>query len=461
MNSFLGKKRKLGAELNPLFAVENNYSFLSRTDQSRMSQVCSRWSKDIGSPYLWKTMKFYLPEHYHSSEIYPEVKFACQHASMFRHVEIICKRVRTHLKSVIWKQLKLFLKAITDSSQFSSLKFINIGFYFHNLNSIIRKDLFKTIITFFISQKNLKTVVFQGSRFSKEEGLKLLRAILHSESNTIRHLTLRGFINENSSTVGNKYKSDLLEVCGRIANIESLEVDYAQTFEDVINCLYEKFCYSDYQFNKNKPSMSSLIIHCEDTRQSISRGILPRTWKYLKKVCPDLKVKMDVTIHNNLNREMGKFLVSKIPLQTLDFRFEKLLSSNADIRNLFTYFENCKYQDHLKILNVLWMPFVSEFESSLIPFVQTCKKLQTLHLHAQSTPIGIENILKAFLENSPASMKSITIWICQLQEEEDEDSFRALSEEYYPLFTAQGIDCFLIVDPRQRRQRQEQNVITT
>ncbi|KAF8786868.1 hypothetical protein HNY73_008527 [Argiope bruennichi] len=444
----------------PSLAIENIYSFLSRIDQSRMSQVCSRWANDFNSPCLWKTMKFYLPEQDYSSEIYPEVRFARKYASMFRHVEITCKRVRTHLIRVIWKQLKLFLQALESSSQLASIKFFKMKNYFRHLDDILYEDLFKTIINLFNSQKNLKTVVLEESRFSKTEGLDVLKAIFHSESNTIRNLTLRGFVNEAAYTeLNSQYWANLSEVCSRIANVQSLEVDYTQIFEEIINCLYEKLSSGEYQIDKKKPSTSILNIYCEDKGQSGFKGILPETWRYLKNVFPNMKVKMDVTVNHNLNTEMEKFLVKGIPLQALDFRFGKIsTSSRIDISDLFVHLKSCKYQYHLETLNILWMPSIADFIGSVIPFVQSCKKLETFHLHAEYTPIGIENVLKAFLENLPASLKSITLWFNNLQEDEDDDNLRKLSEEYYVLFNSQSIEFFLVVDPCRRLRGRTPNI---
>ncbi|KAF8786616.1 hypothetical protein HNY73_008305 [Argiope bruennichi] len=170
----------------PSPAIENIYTFLSRTDQSRMSLVCSRWSKHFNSPCLWKTFRFYLPEHNYSSDIYPEVRFARKYASMIRHVEIICKRVKNHLIEDISNQLKLFLQAMEFSSHLISIKLINMGNYFRRLEDVEYECLFVYFIRLFYSQENLKTVVFQESRFSKEKGMELLKAIFHSDSHTIR-----------------------------------------------------------------------------------------------------------------------------------------------------------------------------------------------------------------------------------------------------------------------------------
>ncbi|KAF8763746.1 hypothetical protein HNY73_021892 [Argiope bruennichi] len=155
----VSKNKRNWAEL-PSPAIENIYSFLCRTDQSRMSLVCSRWAKDFNSPSLWKTIKFHLPENDYSTEIYPEVRFARKYAFMFRHVEIIFKRIRAHLIDVIWKQLKLFLEAMEFSSQLHSIKFINMGNYFHYLDDIIYEDLFKTIINFFQLSKESQSSCF-------------------------------------------------------------------------------------------------------------------------------------------------------------------------------------------------------------------------------------------------------------------------------------------------------------
>ncbi|GBM11388.1 hypothetical protein AVEN_249135-1 [Araneus ventricosus] len=92
----------------------------------------------------------------------------------------------THLIAVIGRQLRLFLRAMTSSSQLTSIKFINMRSYFRRLDDIDRDDLFIKIASFVNSQGNLKTVVLQESHFSQEEGMELLKAIFHSDSNEIR-----------------------------------------------------------------------------------------------------------------------------------------------------------------------------------------------------------------------------------------------------------------------------------
>ncbi|GBL99094.1 hypothetical protein AVEN_64096-1 [Araneus ventricosus] len=455
-------EQRLNNEINweelPSCAVENIYAFLSRTDQSRMSQVCSRWSDNFNSPRLWKTMKFYLPEDGYSSDIYPEVRFARKYASMFKHVEIVCKSVKIRLIGVICRQLKLFLQAMASSSQLVSIKFINMRNYFRRLDDTHHEDLFQAIISFFSTQENLKTVVFQDSGFSKEKGMELLKAIFHS--NTMTNLTLRGFVNEAAITVfSQQYMLNLSEVCGRIANVQSLEVDYTQIFEDIIHCLYSKISSGDYQLDKKKFGMSTLNIFCEGKRHLGFRGILPGTWKHVRNVFRDLKVKIDVTIHSHLANEMEKFLVKEIPLQSLDFRYEKFSApSRIDISALFTHLRICKYEGHLEALNVLWLPSKADFAGSIIPFVQSCENLQNLHIRVAYTPSGIENILRALLENHPISLKSITLWFNYLNADQPQDNLRALSEEYYPLFKAQGIECFLFVDPSRSLRNRARNI---
>ncbi|GBM35220.1 hypothetical protein AVEN_175824-1 [Araneus ventricosus] len=84
--------------------------------------------------------------------------------------------------------------------------------------------------------------------------MELMRAIFHSDSNTMRNLTLREFVNEAAITVlRQQYMLNLLEVCGGIANVQSLEVDYTQIFPDIMNSLYEKLSPGDYQLDKKKP----------------------------------------------------------------------------------------------------------------------------------------------------------------------------------------------------------------
>ncbi|GBM18305.1 hypothetical protein AVEN_147426-1 [Araneus ventricosus] len=199
-------------------------------------------------------MKFYLPEHDYSSKIYPEVRFARKYASMFRHVEIICKTVRTHLFGVIWRQLKMFLKAMESSSQLSSIKFIDMKDYLINLDGYeVHEEhyqiIIKIVISIFNTQDSIKTVVFEESSFRIEVCSELLKTIFHSDRNTIRNLILRGSINEappfsevqrsrrnmNILRCHQKCVSIFSELCGRMAYIQSLEIDYTQFFEGIMN----------------------------------------------------------------------------------------------------------------------------------------------------------------------------------------------------------------------------------
>ncbi|GBN36854.1 hypothetical protein AVEN_114762-1 [Araneus ventricosus] len=93
-------------------------------------------------------------------------------------------------------QLKLFLQAMTLLSQLTSIRFINMGNYFRHLDCDFNDDLLMAFISFFSSQENLKTVVLQNCRFLPNDGLEILKAIFHCDSNTIINLTLRGFLSK-------------------------------------------------------------------------------------------------------------------------------------------------------------------------------------------------------------------------------------------------------------------------
>ncbi|GFY76373.1 f-box domain-containing protein [Trichonephila inaurata madagascariensis] len=439
----------------PSLAIENIYSFLSRTDQSRMSLVCSRWANVYGSPCIWKTIKFYLPEHEYPSEVYPEVKFVRKYGSMFRHVEIICKRIRTHMLGIIWKQLKFFLLGLVSNSQLVSIKFINMGNYFRHLDDFIRKDVLNSINSFFASQENLRTVVFEDSRLHKEEGMELLSSVYQSNKATLRKLKLRGFVNDSDhNEVSNSYLFKLSSVCGIISTVQNLEIDYTQIFEDILRCFVEQISAGIHQIDKNKHHKPLVNMYCEGLRYMRFQGISPACWKCFANVFPNPRVTVDITIHSNIRNEIGMFLIREMPLKTLDFRFEKTYSSpRVDITSLFDHLLFCKYQDHLEMVNILWMPPIANLASAVIPFLQACKKIQIFHLHAQYISNEIEDILKAMLENHPASLKSITLWFNSAINEEDEYNLNALSEQYYPLLETQGIEIFLLLDPGRRLRR--------
>ncbi|GIX98361.1 f-box domain-containing protein [Caerostris extrusa] len=255
-----------------------------------MSLVCSRWSRDYGTPCVWKTMKFYLPEHICSSEVYPEVRFARKYGSMFRHVEIICKRVRAHLLGVIWKQLKLFLQAMSSKSHLISIKFLNMGNYFSHLDDFIHNDVFKAIVNLFHSQEALRTVVFQDSRLTRNEAMELLKAIHHSDKHTIRVLNLRGFVVDGESNeINTSYLPNLSTVCYRMSGIYNFELDYTQMFEDILYHLYENLSSGSWEVDMNRQDEShesNLTLYCEGKKTPDFRGIPSHAWKYFLKSFP-------------------------------------------------------------------------------------------------------------------------------------------------------------------------------
>ncbi|GFU06580.1 f-box domain-containing protein [Nephila pilipes] len=448
------EKKKKWSEL-PSLAIENIYSFLSRTDQSRMSLVCSRWANVYGSPCIWKTIKFYLPEHDYSAEIYPEVKFVRKYGSMFRHVEIICKRTRNQMLGIIWRQLKLFLQGLMSQSQLESIKFINMGNYFRHLDDFIRSDVIRALNNFFESQGNLKNVVFHDSRFHKEEGMELLNSIYQFNKATLRKLVLRGFVNDlDYNEVSNNYLLNLSTVCGMFATVQILEVDYCQILEDILRCFGEQISEGIHRIDKKKHHKPFVNMYCEGMKYARYQGISPSCWKLFANTFPDPRIMVDITVHSHLRNEMGMFLIKEIPLKMLDFRYEKsYLSPRTDITTLFNHFLYCNYHNHLEIVNILWMPPITDFAGAVVPFLQACKKIQIFHLHTQYTSNGIEDVLKAMLENHPVSLKSITLWFNSAINEEDEENLNVLSEQYYPLLEAQGIEIFLLLDPGRRLRR--------
>ncbi|GBN04830.1 hypothetical protein AVEN_1916-1 [Araneus ventricosus] len=426
----------------PSVAIENIFSFLPRLDQTNMSVVCSKWSKEFSSPGVWKKLQFYLPRRDYIGKTFPEIKFGKRYASMLRHVDIIVKSVKIEETDEIWKQLKLFINILTYESQLTTIKFINLNNYLYRLSHEDKEYLLQVILHFFTTQKNLKSIVFVKCKFEQDYACKLLKAIFYSDNHTIKNLTLRGFINEDIfRLLSHENKLILTQVCHRMAKVNSIEVEYTQIFEEFINCIYEKIICSEYQLHQMKSGMSNLNIYCDGKRHFEFRGIPPNIWTLLRRVFRELKVEVNIKIRNSPENEIPKFLAESMPLNSLNFEFKKMFtSSRVKINAVFSHISNMNLSENIENLRIIYKAPISSFSETVVPFIQSCRNVKEIDMYVSYCPSELENSFKKILENHPPRLNKITVSFDYFQRNQSVEKISGIIGEYYALLKQSGID---------------------
>ncbi|GBO11101.1 hypothetical protein AVEN_5377-1 [Araneus ventricosus] len=424
------------AEL-PSPAIEKVFIYTSRADQDSMSKVCRKWNHEYGSPALWKIFKFILSRHRCSTEIYPEVQAARKYGNMFKYVDIKFNSVRRNCINLMFVQVKLFLEAMSRSSQLSSIKVINFGNYFKHLSDGQNTVLFQTLNEFFNTQKNLNTVIFIKSEFGQEEGLVILNNVFNCDNNKIRKLTLRGFVKENNNRVlSEDYAETFAGVIAKISQVKVLEIDYNLFFEKLIHDLTSE----RLQLPSTASGMTEIHLLCEGKNYRNFRGIHSQTWRRVKRMFRNLEVHMNIKIYSNLMSETRRYLTDGIPLKSLDFTFQKVfVSAGTTLTSMLTYLQTCSLHEHLENISIVYKGHIDDFSGSVVPFFQSCLNLVVFCIYVTYAPDNIESILTSLLENHSTSLKICKIKFDYVNNNYSAQYLYSLSENFAPLFMNRGI----------------------
>ncbi|KAF8776998.1 hypothetical protein HNY73_013928 [Argiope bruennichi] len=431
----------------PSLPLEKIYSFLSRADQINLSQVCRKWSEGYGSPSVWKTFRFYLTDSELSMDTCPEIKFSRKYSSMFRHVEIVCRRINLQLIDTSWRQLKVFLDILTTNSQLLTIKFRNLGNYLRQLDTPIYDDIFRAIASLLGSQHLLKRLEFHECFFRFQEGVELLKDITENSRESLTHLVLRGFIHEDP--MDHEQDSNVAQslptfVSQRFPRLTTFETDYSLIFD---NMFARQSAAVDALKNCQMRSLSKIILHCDGFRQSHFQGLTSVAWSFLKQLCPDLQVELYFLPGSQSRREMEFFILPEMPITLLDYRLDRLHGSSIiEIDTLFNHLLACKVNDHLVSLYLVWMMPIHDLASTFIPFFQACSKLKCLQLFTVFPANGIDLLMRSWLENRPESLEEVLISISNVRNEDEYMSLMTLADEYVPLLQVLGLNAFLILD---------------
>ncbi|GFY63223.1 f-box domain-containing protein [Trichonephila inaurata madagascariensis] len=435
----------------PTVPLELVYSFLSRSDQSHMAQVCRKWSEGYNSPSVWKTFKFHLPDTEFSTEIYPEIKSARKYGGMFRHVEIVCSRISATMSDIAWRQLKVFLHILTNNSQLMSVKFKNLGSYLHQLDAMNYDDIFRNITNFLESQQFLKKVEFHDCDFRFQESVELFKAMSEKSRESLTHLVFRGFVDDESENLEqNRVATESLPklISERLSNLKILETDHSLFFDNMFS---RHPNIADMLRNSQLHSLSKVILHCEGFKQQRYRGLTPTIWRCLRQVCPELVIELYFLPGSRPRREIEFFILPDMPITLLDFRLDRLhASSTMDINILFNHLLACRINNHLAAFYLVWMRSIPDLASALLPFLRACPKLKCLQMFTHHPVNDIEDILRSWLETRPESLDEVLISISNVRNEDDYMSLTTLADEYVPLLQVLGLNIFLIIDSNWR-----------
>ncbi|XP_035219390.1 uncharacterized protein LOC118192506 [Stegodyphus dumicola] len=451
---FDGKPLKPWEDLPPL-TLEKIYSYLSRNDQCRMSLVCSKWAKEFSSPSVWRNVRFFLPEYEYNAEIYPEVKFARRYGHMFRHIEIICKRVRTHLLGIIWKQLKFFLQCLTFTVHLNSVSFTNMGNYFRHLDDYIHDDIFRDIVNFLSAQRNLKTVKFFNSHFDNFEAAEILKALCENNCGKLNCILLKGFVRDSPVNQIENHEIDLSFMYDTLLNLYQFETDYSQIFERIIHAFSDRLDSLGWsRINNTKGVLTSIKMNCEGSRRAQFKGISSSIWKQMRKIFPQLKIDMHLNAGGHPQNAAEFFIRRDIPLRSLDFRHEKYHAPNdVDISFLFHHITASGSNKTLEELSIVWIFPSMNLASEIIPFLLECPKLKILQLYISRPVVNLPNIFNSWEQNRPKSLETVYLTIANIQDPEEASALSGIADDYAPLLQVIGLNLFLIAEVEIRPLR--------
>ncbi|GBN87488.1 hypothetical protein AVEN_26859-1 [Araneus ventricosus] len=386
-----------------------------------MSLVCQKWSKEFGSPSVWKNFRFYLTESQLLTDNCPVMKSVRKYSSMLQDVEIYYNAITSNRKLIYtWCRYFIeFLQILTSNSQLISVEFGDLFDCFGVIDTPKYNDMCRAIAEFLGSQRHLKQAEFHNCSFEFNEGVELLRKLTEQ---SLTHLVLRGFV--VWEPLDREEEANFLEHSLKLADFPSLstfETDYSLIFENLVANLS-----NDIQAIQGGQTgvLSKLILYYSYyIEMEYFRGLMSTDWWLMKELHPDLQVEL-INIHGSV---MEFFIVPNMPISHLKYR-----SGRIEIAVLFDHLLTCKTNDHLVTLHLECGEPIQHFSSSFIPFLQACKKLKCLELSVMYPTNGIDLLLKSWLENPHESLEKLIIDVWNIDGEDEYQSLIKLTTGELP-----------------------------
>ncbi|GBO22552.1 hypothetical protein AVEN_37064-1 [Araneus ventricosus] len=404
-----------------------------------MSVDTREWPLEFGSLSVCKEIIFSLTESQLLMDTCPIMEFVQKYSSQFLHVEIECiYSVEKRLIKRWYRHFIVFLQILTSNSQLISVKFLNLSNCFQHIETPTYVDICRTIIHFLESQHQLKRVEFRICSFRFNEGVELLGKLTENSSESLTNLMLRQFIgydlkdkdissSHDSLVLSPSTSAQNLPILADFPNLTTLEIDYSLILENMIARqstaiqTVRKFNCQTLIISKIKLCYSNATIPIE-----VFRGLTSTDWKFLKISCPDLEVELFIYTNSPSRREVELLILPNMPITRLTY-----LCETSDIEPetgvLFDRIPACKTNDHLVFLRFNWD--LPDLCSTLIPFLQACKKLKCLELFLYYPANGIDLLMQSWLEDRPESLEKVRIDIVDVEEENHYANLMSLSSE--------------------------------
>ncbi|GBM95314.1 hypothetical protein AVEN_171562-1 [Araneus ventricosus] len=398
-----------------------------------MSLVCQKWSKEFGSPSVWKNFRFYLTESQLLTDTCPVMKSVRKYSNMLQHVEIYYNAVTLN-RQLIYTWCKYFIEfsqILASNSQLMSVEFGDFFDCFGVIDTPKYNDMCRAIDEFLESQRHLKRAEFHNCSFEFNEGVELLRKL---SEHSLTHLVLRGFV--VSDSLDREEYAIFLEHSLKLADFPSLstfETDYSLIFENMVANLSNDI--QAIQSCQTRVLSKLILYYCDDTEIEDFRGLMSTDWRLMIKLYPDLQVELINIKDYGRRRVMEFFIVSNMPISRLKYRIWGI-----EIAVLFDHLLACKTNDHLVTLQLECEEPIQHFFSTFIPFLQACKELKCLELSVIYPTSGIDLLLKSWLENPLESLEKVIIDVWSIDDEAEYQSLIKLTTGYTFILKLRGLN---------------------
>ncbi|GBN10977.1 hypothetical protein AVEN_131192-1 [Araneus ventricosus] len=407
-----------------------------------MSLDTRKCSEGFGSPPGCETFKFALTESQLSMDTCPVMEIVQNHSSVFQHVVIRyinCKK--THLIKSWCKYFKIFLRILTSNSRLISVEFLNLSKCFEHIDTATYAHIYRAILDFLGSQHLLEEVEFRSCSFRLHDGVELLRKLTENSRESLTALVLREFIRyEPTDQVISSFQDSLVinpstatqspPSIFDLPNLTNLEIDYSLIFENMVarqstSIQTVKFCLSEIILDYRTG-----IIPIE-----YFRGLTSSDWRFLKTLCPDLQVELNIYTDSLSRREVEFLIAPNMPITRLEYLCEAsdMESGASDMQmesdSLFGHLLACKTNDHLVSLVFDCDLNIPVSASTFPPFLQACRKLQELEVSVTYPANGVDRLLQSWLENRPESLEKVRIDIREIEEKDEYANLMSLASE--------------------------------
>ncbi|GBL93541.1 hypothetical protein AVEN_59726-1 [Araneus ventricosus] len=414
------------------------YSFANSEEKLNMSLVCRKWSEEFCLTSVCKTFKFALTKSQLTRKNCLEKlkRFVQKHSRMFQHVEIECTYCWKKKLAKTWcRNFIVFIKILTNNSQLYSVKFQDLSHCIDYTDSPTYDDMCRTIADFLGSQYHLKRAVFRNCYFRFPEGVELLRRLTENCRESLSHIVLHKFEEQDSTAAQN------LPSLVDLPSLTTLEIDYSLIFEKLIDVARQSTANQTVK-NCQTLVLSKIILHCEYVDIRKVRGLTSTDWQFMKILCPDLQVELILRTYFSYPTDLEFFIAPCMPITRLEYsmidpdRYSGKLRADVFCSHLLA----CKTEKHLVSLLLETHSPILDLAPTFIPFLQACKKLKCFVFKVLYESSGIDLLMKSWLDNRPESLEEVRIYITKIRRGDDYTTLINLTTEYVTRLKFAGLN---------------------